>query len=338
MTNNGNTDRDENILEIEDLAVSFDTEEGEVEALDGVTFSARGKSVTGLIGETGCGKSVTGLTVLGLLDQNARIKRGKVIYKGEDLLDKSERELEKNFRGKEIAMIFQDPGSSLNPVFTVEEQITEAIKMYQNAGREKNRDLAVEMLEKVKLPDAVQLLRRYPHELSGGMKQRVMIAMMLSCNPSLLIADEPTTALDVSIQAQFIKVLREIKEELGTSILYITHDLAVISEICDRVSVMYAGRIVENLSVMELFHEPLHPYSRKLVHSVPGVETSLSDLEEIPGSVPRLINPPTGCRFHPRCEEKGENCSGEVPRLKRVGPDHEVACHKIEVQESEGSP
>ena len=336
MSKNVAGSKSDNILEIEDLAVSFNTEEGEVEALDGVTFSAISGSVTGLIGETGCGKSVTGLTVLGLLDQNAWIKRGKVIYKGEDLLEKSERELEKHVRGREIAMIFQDPGSSLNPVFTVEEQITEAIKMYQNAGRKKNRDLAVEMLERVKLPDAVQLLRRYPHELSGGMKQRVMIAMMLSCNPSLLIADEPTTALDVSIQAQFIKVLREIKEELGTSILYITHDLAVISEICDRVSVMYAGRIVENLSVRELFHEPIHPYTIKLVHSVPGVETKLSDLEEIPGSVPRLIDPPTGCRFHPRCEEEGNECSSQVPVLKRVGPGHEVACHKINERDFEG--
>lgn len=324
-----------NILEIKDLALSFDTEEGEVEALDGITFSARNSSVTGLIGETGCGKSVTGLAILGLLDQNAWIKRGEVIYKGEDLLTKTERELEQNIRGKEIAMIFQDPGSSLNPVFTVEEQIKEAIKMYQNAGRKKNRDLAIEQLERVKLPDAAQLLKRYPHELSGGMKQRVMIAMMLACNPSLLIADEPTTALDVSIQAQFIKVLREINNLSNTSILYITHDLAVISEICDYVSVMYAGRIVEYLSVKKLFDQPLHPYSRKLVHSVPGVETSLSDLEEIPGSVPRLINPPNGCRFHPRCNERTAGCSQRVPSLKEGGPEHYIACHKINDQDNE---
>jgi len=324
------------ILQIKDLALSFDTEEGEVEALDGVTFSVKSGAVSGLIGETGCGKSVTGLTILGLLDENARIKRGQIIYKGEDLLGKSERQLEKNIRGREIAMIFQDPGSSLNPVFTVEDQITEAIKMYRNAGRKKNRQIAIDQLEQVKLPDAAQLLERYPHELSGGMKQRVMIAMMLACNPSLLIADEPTTALDVSIQAQFIKVLRELKRELETSILYITHDLAVISEICDSVSVMYAGRIVEDLPVNTLFRNPLHPYTKKLVHSVPGVETSLEDLEEIPGSVPRLIDPPSGCRFHPRCQEKGENCTARTPILKEVGPDHRVACHEVLGPEEEG--
>jgi len=320
---------DKNIFEIRDLALSFDTEEGEVEALDGVTFSIRNGSVTGLIGETGCGKSVTGQSILGLLDENAQIKRGEIIYKGDDLLTKTDRELEKEIRGKEIAMIFQDPGSSLNPVFTVEEQITEAIRTHQNRGRAINRQLAIEQLERVKLPDAEQLMKRYPHELSGGMKQRVMIAMMLSCNPSLLIADEPTTALDVSIQAQFIKVLRGIKKELNTSILYITHDLAVISEICDYVSVMYAGRIVEDLRVETLFNNPLHPYSRKLVHSVPGVETSLSDLEEIPGSVPRLINPPQGCRFHPRCDQSKTICSEKIPDLQRVGPDHYLACHCV---------
>lgn len=325
----------EDVLRISDLTISFDTEEGEVEALDGVNFSVENGSITGLIGETGCGKSVTGLAVLGLLDENALVKKGKIIYKGANLLDKDEKELEKGIRGKEISMIFQDPGSSLNPVFTIEDQLTEAIKMYQNGGEKTNRDKAIEKLEQVKLPDAPQLLKNYPHELSGGMKQRVMIAMMVACSPTLLIADEPTTALDVSIQAQFIKLIRELKSELETSILYITHDLAVISEICDSVSVMYAGRIVEDLPVEVLFSKPLHPYTKKLVHSVPGVETSLDDLEEIPGSVPRLINPPTGCRFNPRCEEKVSNCDEEVPVLKRVGPEHKVACKAVNDQEDD---
>ncbi|MBS3825513.1 ABC transporter ATP-binding protein [Candidatus Bipolaricaulota bacterium] len=317
------------ILRIRDLALSFNTEEGEVEALDGVAFSIKNGSVSGLIGETGCGKSVTGLTILGLLDENARIKRGEIIYKRENLLTKKEEELEREIRGKEIAMIFQDPGSSLNPVFTVENQITESIKMYRNAGAKGNKEIAIEQLERVKLPDAANLLKRYPHELSGGMKQRVMIAMMLACNPSLLIADEPTTALDVSIQAQFINVLRELQSDLGTSILYITHDLAVISEICNSVSVMYAGRIVEDLPVETLFNDPIHPYTKKLVYSVPGVKTKLEDLEEIPGSVPRLINPPAGCRFHPRCDKAKAICSQETPNPVSVEPDHCVACHLI---------
>ncbi|MFP4646016.1 MAG: ABC transporter ATP-binding protein [Candidatus Acetothermia bacterium] len=317
------------ILRIRDLALSFNTEEGEVEALDGVTFDIEDGSVSGLIGETGCGKSVTGLAILGLLDQNARIKSGEIVYKGEDLLSKKEEELERQIRGREIAMIFQDPGSSLNPVFTVENQITESIKMYRNAGPQRNKKIAIEQLKRVKLPDAVNLLKRYPHELSGGMKQRVMIAMMLACSPSLLIADEPTTALDVSIQAQFINVLRELQRELGTSILYITHDLAVISEICNSVSVMYAGRIVEDLPVETLFNNPLHPYTRKLVYSVPGVKTKLEDLEEIPGSVPRLIDPPRGCRFHPRCDREKTICSQEIPDLIEVASDHYVACHQL---------
>ncbi len=248
----------------------------------------------------------------------------------------NERELEKNIRGKEISMIFQDPSSSLNPVFTVEDQVTEAIKMYRNSGEKSSRDLAIEKLEQVKLPNAVQLLDRYPHELSGGMKQRVMIAMMLACNPALLIADEPTTALDVSIQAQFIKVLRELKSELSTSILYITHDLAVISEICDYVSVMYAGRIVEDLPVETLFGNPIHPYTKKLVHSVPGVGTSLEELEEIPGSVPRLIDPPNGCRFNPRCDERVSSCKKEAPVLRKVGTEHKVACHYVNFKEGDG--
>ncbi len=319
----------EDILKLNNLHVSFTTEEGEVKALAGVNFTLKKGTFHGLIGETGCGKSVTGLTVLQLLDNNAIIKGGNILYKGEDLLKKNEREMQRDIRGNEIAMIFQDPGSSINPVFTIENQVSEAVKMYKNTKKEKEvREIVIEELKKVKLPDVENLLNKYPHQLSGGMKQRVMIAMMLACNPNLLIADEPTTALDVSIQAQFIKVLKELKEKLNMTVLYITHDLAVVSEICDYVSVMYAGRIVENVSVKDLFKNPVHPYSYKLVHSVLGVETNLDDLEEIPGSVPRLIDPPTGCRFHPRCEEAIDICSKQVPVLKEVGNQHYVACHR----------
>lgn len=316
------------LLDINDLKVYFNTEEGVVKALAGVNFTVEEGTFHGLIGETGCGKSVTGLSILKLLDNNALTEGGEIIYKDDDLLYKTEKEMQRDYRGNEIAMIFQDPGSSLNPVFTIQDQVEESVKMYKKASTQKYREIVIEELKKVKLPDVEGLLKKYPHQLSGGMKQRVMIAMMLACNPNLLIADEPTTALDVSIQAQFLQVLKNLKDRFNMTVLYITHDLAVVSEICDYVSVMYAGRIVENVPVRELFKNPVHPYSYKLVHSVLGVETNLDDLEEIPGSVPRLINPPKGCRFHPRCEEAIEICKKEVPPLKKIGEKHFVACHR----------
>src|SRR6056297_3468948 len=316
------------LLDINDLKVYFNTEEGVVKALAGVNFKIDKGSFHGLIGETGCGKSVTGLSILKLLDNNALIEGGKIIYKDENLLDKTEKQMQRDFRGNEIAMIFQDPGSSLNPVFTIQDQIQESVKMYKKASKQEYRNIVIEELKKVKLPDVEGLLDKYPHQLSGGMKQRVMIAMMLACNPNLLIADEPTTALDVSIQAQFLQVLKNLKEKFKMTVLYITHDLAVVSEICDYVSVMYAGRIVENVPVRGLFKNPVHPYSYKLVNSVLGVNTELEDLEEIPGSVPRLIDPPKGCRFHPRCEEAIEVCKKDVPKLKKIGENHFVACHR----------
>jgi len=316
------------LLDISDLKVYFNTEEGVVKALAGVNFTIVEGTFHGLIGETGCGKSVTGLSILNLLDNNALSEGGEVIYKGDDLLNKSEKQMQRDYRGNEIAMIFQDPGSSLNPVFTIQDQVEESVKMYKKASKNEYRGIVIEELKKVKLPDVEGLLDKYPHQLSGGMKQRVMIAMMLACNPNLLIADEPTTALDVSIQAQFLQVLKNLKERFNMTVLYITHDLAVVSEICDYVSVMYAGRIVENVPVRELFKNPVHPYSYKLVHSVLGVETNLDDLEEIPGSVPRLIDPPSGCRFHPRCEEAVALCKKEVPPLKKIGEKHYIACHR----------
>ncbi len=316
------------ILDIKDLKVSFSTEEGELKALNGVNISIDEGTFHGLIGETGCGKSVTGRSIMKLLDNNALIKSGKILYNGENLLEKSEKEMQNDFRGNELAMIFQDPGSSLNPVFTIENQLKESVKMYRNADKSKYREIIKDELKKVKLPDVENLLEKYPYQLSGGMKQRVMIAMMLACNPNFLIADEPTTALDVSIQAQFLKVLNDLKDKLQMTVLYITHDLAVISEICDYVSVMYAGNIVEEVSVDELFKNPAHPYTDKLVHSLLGPETEIEDLVEIPGSVPRLIDPPAGCRFHPRCEEAKEICKQERPELKEVSENHSVACHR----------
>ncbi|HAA86546.1 MAG TPA: peptide ABC transporter ATP-binding protein [Kosmotogaceae bacterium] len=314
------------ILEIRDLKLSFETEEGTVEALDGVYLDVEEGHFHGLIGETGCGKSITGLTVIGLLDNNARIERGEVLFRGKDLLKFTERQFQREIRGKEVAMVFQDPASSLDPVFSIKDQMLEAVRLNKKEEKQSNERIVKELLNKVKLPDVESLLEKYPHQLSGGMKQRVMIAMMLGRNPSMLIADEPTTALDVSIQAQFLRVLMDLKNTTNLTVLYITHNLAVLTEICDEVSVMYAGRIVETASIGDVFNNPSHPYTRKLVNSILRADSTLDSLEEIPGSVPRLINPPPGCRFHPRCEEAVDECSRVIPPVKEIGTNHLVAC------------
>jgi len=315
------------LLEIKDLKLDFLTEEGTVKALDNVNITVKKGEIHGLIGETGCGKSVTSLTTLGLLDDNARIRGGEVIYKGKDLLKMDENTLRQKVRGNEISMIFQNPSTSLNPVYTAGEQIRESVVIYQSDDKKEAQKLVLDELDRVKLPDPEDVYDKYPHELSGGMQQRVMIAMMLACDSNLLIADEPTTALDVSIQAQFLKVLQELKESEGLSILYITHDMAVISEICDVVTVMYGGQIAETADVSDLFNTPKHPYTIGLIHSVPGVKESIEEFETIPGTVPRLINPPSGCRFHPRCEYAREICKKEKPNLEEIEKNHYVACH-----------
>jgi len=307
--------------------LDFSTEEGTVKALDNVSLTVKKGEIHGLIGETGCGKSVTSLTVLGLLDNNAIIRGGKVLYKGVDLLGLKEKTLRKEVRGNEISMIFQNPSTSLNPVYTAGEQIKESIVLYQSDDKEEAQRLVLDELDRVKLPDPEDVYEKYPHELSGGMMQRIMIAMMLACNSNLLIADEPTTALDVSIQSQFLKVLEELKEKEDLSILYITHDMAVISEICDVVTVMYGGQIAETAEVHDIFNNPRHPYTKGLIHSVPGVKLDIEEFETIPGTVPRLINPPPGCRFHPRCEYAQEICKEKKPSLEYIDNDHFVACH-----------
>lgn len=323
----------EPLLVIEDLQLEFLTEEGTVQALDGINLTVKKGEIHGLIGETGCGKSVTSLTTLGLLDSNARIRGGHVYYKGKDLLKMKEGDLRKKIRGNEISMIFQNPVSSLNPVYTAGDQIKESVVLYQDKNRKRTKKIVIDELDRVKLPDPEDVYDKYPHELSGGMKQRVMIAMMLACNSNLLIADEPTTALDVSIQAQFLKVLKTLQKETQLSILYITHDMAVVSEICDKVAVMYAGQIVETANVHELFKNPKHPYTMGLIHSVPGVEVSIEDFETIPGTVPRLIDPPSGCRFHPRCEYAKEKCKKNKPELENVSDEHTVSCFYWEMVE-----
>ena len=317
----------ENLLEIEDLQLDFLTEEGTVKALDGVNIELKKGEIHGLIGETGCGKSVTSLTTLGLLDDNARIRGGEVRYKGRDLLGFDEETIRQEIRGNEISMIFQNPTTALNPVYVAGEQVKESVVLYQTDDQEEAKKLVIDELDRVKLPDPKEVYHKYPHELSGGMKQRVMIAMMLACDSNLLIADEPTTALDVSIQAQFLDILQDLKEREELSILYITHDMAVISEICDMVTVMYGGQIAESAKVEDIFIQPKHPYTNGLIHSVPGVKDDVDEFDTIPGSVPRLINPPSGCRFHPRCEYAREICEEKKPPLEDIGDRHKVACH-----------
>lgn len=320
----------EPLMKIKDLNVEFKTEEGIVEALDNINITVKKGEIHGLIGETGCGKSVTSLSVLGLLDNNAMIREGHIYYRGKDLLKYDQETLRKEIRGNKISMIFQNPVSSLNPVYTAGDQVKESVALYQSKEKNEVKRIVLDELDRVKLPDPEDVYDKYPHELSGGMKQRVMIAMMLACNSNLVIADEPTTALDVSTEAQFLKVLKNLQTTEGLSILYITHDMAVISEICDKVTVMYAGQIVESAKVREIFKNPKHPYTIGLIHSVPGVEQKIEDFRTIEGTVPQLIDPPSGCRFHPRCKYAGEICKKEKPNLEEVGEadeEHLVSCH-----------
>jgi len=313
-------------LEVQNLRTYFFTEEGVVRAVDGVSLDLRRGETLGLVGESGCGKSVTSLSIMRLIpDPPGKIVGGKIIYKGENLLEKDE-EYMRHIRGNEIAMIFQDPMTSLNPVFRVGDQIAEAIQLHQGVGRKEALRRAVEMMKLVRIPLAEQRAREYPHQFSGGMRQRIMIAMALSCNPEILIADEPSTALDVTIQAQILEIMKTLQRERGMSILLITHDLGVIAEMSDRVAVMYAGVIVEYADVKSLFKQPLHPYTRGLLTSIPSLATRSKRLNVIEGTVPSLIDPPPGCRFHPRCPRAMPICSREKPELKEVGENHSVAC------------
>jgi len=313
------------LLEIKNLKINFKTYQGTVHAVDIDYFSIGKREYVGLVGETGCGKSVTTLAILRLLPLSGKIVDGEIIFKGEDLLKKSSKEME-NIRGKHISIIFQNPSSSLNPVFTVGEQITRIIMLHQKLTREEAEKKAIKMLGLVRLPNPRKLLDRYPHELSGGMCQRVMIAMALSCNPDLLIADEPTTALDVTIQAQILKLMRELKEKIGASILLITHDLSVVAQLCDKVAVMYAGRIVEQGKVRDIFKNPLHPYTRGLLEAIPIVGEKEKQLKGIEGFVPDMLNPPSGCRFHPRCPYTMDICKIKAPSRLHVKNGHYVSC------------
>lgn len=317
------------ILEISNLETHFFTRDGVVKAVDGVDLTVGKGEILGLVGESGCGKSVTSMSVLRLIQNPGEIVGGSIRFHGEDLLDLSEKEM-RSIRGDRISMIFQQPVGSLNPVFTAGSQISEVYEIHEGLKKKEGTARAVEMLDKVGIPDAERRIKAYPHELSGGMAQRVMIAMALAAGPELLIADEPTTALDVTIQAQIIDLMREIRNDLGTSIIVITHDLGIVAEIADRVAVMYAGEIVEEADTKTLFADPMHPYTRGLIGSIPLAGDRREWLDVIPGRVPNLIDLPAGCRFAPRCRAREEAgltmCTEQRPELTDVNDEHTVRC------------
>ncbi len=315
------------LLEIREMDTSFQTDEGLISILDHVSFEIGHGETLGVVGESGSGKSVTALSVMRLLPAlTGKITHGEVLLEGKDLLKLSETEMQK-IRGKDIAMIFQEPMASLDPVYTIGFQIEESMLQHERITKAEARQRAIELLELVGIPSPEKRVDDYPHQLSGGMRQRVMIAIALSCNPKLLIADEPTTALDVTIQAQILDIMRRLKKDRDMSVWLITHDLSVIAEMCDRVIVMYAGRVCEMADVQAIFTRPMHPYTDGLLHSIPRMDKDADVLHVIKGSVPNLKKPPTGCRFHTRCDYATAECEGEAPAMREVEPGHFVACH-----------
>ncbi len=315
------------LLKVENLKTYFFTHEGTVKAVDGISFSINRGETLGLVGESGCGKSVTALSIMRLIPHPpGRIVSGEIYSEGKNLLKYNNKEM-RNIRGRKISMIFQEPMTSLDPVFTIGHEIMEAVRLHSSVNKKDAKDKTIETLRVVGMPDAEKRIHNYPHELSGGMRQRAMIAMALCCNPALLIADEPTTALDVTIQAQILRLINELKDEFGASVLLITHDLGVVAEMCDNVAVMYAGHIVEHTDVDTIFSNPLHPYTKGLNKSIPRLDVDMERLETIKGLVPNLIDLPSGCPFHPRCSYCSDKCMKEMPELKEVEDNHLVKCH-----------
>ncbi len=316
-------------LLVKNLKVSFSTSKKELIAVRGISYQLNQGEILALVGESGCGKTVSALSILRLIQEPpGKIVSGEIFFAGKDLLKLKKKELQDR-RGKDIAMIFQDPMTSLNPVLTIGEQIIETLLRHTSLSRKKAREKSFRLLEQVEIPSPQQKLDQYPHQLSGGMRQRVMIAMALSCSPRILIADEPTTALDVLIQAQILSLLKKIKNDTQMSILLITHDLGVVAEVAERVMVMYAGEIVESGSVNDLFRSPLHPYTIGLMESIPTLESTqqkLSKLKEISGTVPSLSQVPFGCPFHPRCSAAETRCKTDKPKLKKISQTHSVSC------------
>ncbi|MDX2177896.1 MAG: ABC transporter ATP-binding protein [Candidatus Sumerlaeia bacterium] len=332
MAANGKDNGEAPLLQVNNLRTYFYSDTGVSKAVDGVSFAVHRRRTLGIVGESGCGKSVTSLTILRLIPMPpGKIETGEIWFKDEDLLQLSQKEM-RRIRGNQISMIFQEPMTSLNPVFTIGDQIGEVFRTHQGMGKSQSIKEAVRMLELVRIPAAAKRVHDYPHQLSGGMRQRVVIAMALACNPELLIADEPTTALDVTVQAQILDLMQKLKEDFGSSIMMITHDLGVIAEISDEVAVMYAGQVVEYAETDELFEAPLHPYTLGLLASRP--RTTEADgkqrLNPIKGAVPSPARHPSGCRFHPRCPFSTPECIAESPEMRELRPGHLVRCHHAE--------
>lgn len=314
------------VLEVENLKTYFFTRKRVVKAVDGVSFSLSQGEALGIVGESGCGKSVTCLSILKLVPQPAgRIVGGRILFQGEDIIPKSEEEMRK-LRGSCISMILQDPLTSLNPAFTIGSQVTEAIRIHQTVSKKSLRQKAIDILCQLNIPAPEARLGNYPHQMSGGMRQRVVGAMALSCQPSILIADEPTTCLDATIQAQYLRLLQQVKQETNVSLIYITHDFGIVAKMCDRVAVMYAGKIVESAGVREIFNTPRHPYTVSLLKCVPNLATKVKRLVTIDGQPPTLYNLPEGCSFAPRCPQAQKRCTQESPPLVEISPGCQVRC------------
>lgn len=317
------------LLEVQNLKTRFQTDDGSFYAVDDVSFNVKKGQTLGIVGESGCGKSVTSLSVMRLIQKPGNVESGKVLFKGQNLLEQTDAKM-REIRGNEMAMIFQEPMTSLNPVFTIGDQIEEAILLHQkDLDKKQARERAINMLRIVGIPAPEKRFHEFPHQLSGGMRQRVMIAMAISCNPELLIADEPTTALDVTIQAQILDLMRKLQKEFNAGMILITHDLGVVAEMCQEVAVMYAGRVVEFGTVEDIFYRPKHPYTRGLLDSIPHFETGhkLERLKTVKGMVPSLYNLPKGCRFAERCPYAQDDCRAVYPTLENLRGVHKVACH-----------
>lgn len=323
-----------NLLDVTDLRTYFFTEAGVVKAVDGISLSVEEGRTVGLVGESGSGKSVTAQSVLRIVPRPGRIVDGAITFDGENLLEKSESEMRK-MRGAKMAVVFQDPTTSLNPVYTVRKQLTDIILLHKGLTKEQANKSALGLLEKVGIQEPESRLNAYPHELSGGMKQRIAIARALSCEPRLLFADEPTTNLDVTIQAQVLDLLKQLQKELGMTMVMITHDMGIVADMTERVTVLYAGKVMEEANTTTLFTEPKHPYTEALLKAVPSVAQTRA-LEVIPGNIPNLIEPPTGCVFHPRCKYAKEICMKQDPQWEKVAERHYVACHRWRELDLEG--
>ncbi|MCG8539403.1 MAG: ABC transporter ATP-binding protein [Clostridia bacterium] len=314
------------LLEVKELRTYFHTFKGVVKAVDGISFSLEEGEILGIVGESGSGKSVTSFSILKLIEEPGVVEAEEILFKGEDLFRKSEKDMMK-VRGREISMIFQDPMTSLNPLYTIQQQIEEMLKLHGNFNEGQRKERCIELLRLVGIPNPEDRLKSYPHQFSGGMRQRVIIAIALAANPKLIIADEPTTALDVTIQAQILKLMKELVYNEGASLILITHDLAVVSQMADRIAVMYCGKIVEEGSTDDIIKNTAHPYTKGLLNSIPRLNKNLNRLEQIPGMVPNMFDLPRGCKFAPRCKYSKEKCLVEEPKNIIVGRGHRTACH-----------